>query len=60
MSEVKVKYCCTACNWKFTRIVQPRLCPYCGKAAVSVYKAQGAQELLKEIEDAEQSFRARA
>ncbi len=40
--------------------MQPRLCPYCGKAAVDLDKAQGAQELLREIEDAEQSFQARA
>ena len=58
MSEVKVKYRCTACNWKFTRTTQPRLCPYCGKATVDIYKAQGAQELLKEIEEAEQGFQA--
>lgn len=59
MPAPKIKYRCSSCNWKFTRNLQPQLCPYCGKAAVGIDKAQGAQDLLKEIEDAEQGFRMR-
>jgi rubrerythrin len=47
---MKEKYRCGACNWKFTRNYAPNLCPYCGKAAVSIDATQAAEELLREIE----------
>ncbi len=47
---MKAKYRCGGCNWKFTRNYQPNLCPYCGKAAISIDATQAADELLREIE----------
>ncbi len=48
--HMKSKYRCSACNWRFTRTVMPKMCPYCGKEKVEEDKTQAADELLRELE----------
>lgn len=48
VSERK-KYKCNACNWKFSRNFTPKLCPYCGKEAVTIDAPKSADTLVKEV-----------
>lgn len=45
------KYKCNACNWKFSRNFTPRLCPYCGKEAVTIDAPKNASDILREVEE---------
>ncbi len=55
----KQRFRCTGCNWKFTRQQRPSLCPYCGKMAVVEDVERAADEILSEINAAEEAFNRR-
>ncbi len=51
----KKHYKCNDCNWKFSRINEPKLCPYCGSEKIRLDTSFGAaEELVKEIEAIEE------
>jgi len=50
MMDMKKKFRCGACNWRFSRAHAPKMCPYCGKEKVEEDKTQAADDLLRELE----------
>jgi len=48
----KIKFRCTACQYKFSRFNKPQVCPFCGRAAVVEDLETSAEEFLKEVEQA--------
>ena len=48
--EVKQKYRCGTCNWKFTRNYAVKLCPYCGKATVEEDIQPAADEIIRSLQ----------
>ncbi|MFC1774923.1 hypothetical protein ACFLZN_01255 [Nanoarchaeota archaeon] len=56
--EKKFSMRCNYCNWKFRRAQMPKLCPNCGReGSVSKDAMQGADDLLKEIDEMASTFR---
>lgn len=59
-SPSKIRFFCTQCNWKFSAYFEPNLCPYCGKKnTIQMDTSQGADDLIREIEDIEGQMRDR-
>jgi len=54
--QQKKAFRCGSCNWKFRRVAEPKLCPNCGKKAVAPDSLQGADEILKELDDMTSQF----
>jgi Zn finger protein HypA/HybF involved in hydrogenase expression len=50
---------CASCNYKFNRTIAPELCPFCGKKSVVEDIHKGAEDLLREVEELEQSLSSR-
>jgi len=45
------KYWCPSCKYRFSRTHKPNLCPFCGKEGIELDISQGAEDLLREVED---------